>query len=474
MLTQQGQQNWQLASVYPDPQREKTRWVFAAASAPVQYNVVDQPWSPSDPSTTQAMLTQQGQAGWQLSAVWPDPQRERTRWIFFSPPAATGGGSGTPGTIVPNVDATPGVVGTSTAWSHEDHVHPTDTSRVAKSGDSMTGVLALAADPTAALQAATKQYVDAAVSPAFNDVGRNKLHNPLFNIQQRGAGPWSASGNYTLDRWRMWLTNDTFAIAAVALNDAGRAQIGDEAALSQAQAQFSGSATAGSHSVIIQSVESVRRLAGKTVTVSFWASASAAGLKLGAVLDQIFGTGGSPSANVSGTGQAVALSTTWTRYTLTFALPSAAGKVIGANGDDSTQLLFYFSAASDQTAHSGNVGVQSGTVNFWGVQLEIGSVATPLEKPDPQQDLAKCQRFYQVGGYSVLYTAIAAAGMMSFSSLLPVPMRVNPVWTATPGFTSNVSAPTIRGALSYVQVYGTAVAAGASEMDGTFTASADL
>jgi hypothetical protein len=30
-----------------------------------------------------------------------------------------------------------------------------------------------------------------------------------------------------------------------------------------------------------------------------------------------------------------------------------------------------------------------------GVQLEIGSVATPLEKPDPQVDLAKCQRFYQ-------------------------------------------------------------------------------
>ena len=45
--------------------------------------------------------------------------------------------------------------------------------------------------------------------------------------------------------------------------------------------------------------------------------------------------------------------------------------------------------------HWCNVGVQSGSIAIWGVQLEIGSVATPLEKPDPQQDLAKCQRFYQ-------------------------------------------------------------------------------
>lgn len=41
--------------------------------------------------------------------------------------------------------------------------------KVAKSGDTMTGELVLAADPTQALAAATKQYVDSAASGAYND-----------------------------------------------------------------------------------------------------------------------------------------------------------------------------------------------------------------------------------------------------------------------------------------------------------------
>jgi hypothetical protein len=41
--------------------------------------------------------------------------------------------------------------------------------KVAKSGDTMTGELVLSADPTQALAAATKQYVDAQASDAYND-----------------------------------------------------------------------------------------------------------------------------------------------------------------------------------------------------------------------------------------------------------------------------------------------------------------
>jgi len=53
------------------------------------------------------------------------------------------GGGGTPSIINPIVDgvATPGV---ATAYTREDHVHPTDTSRVAKAGDTMTGALKVA------------------------------------------------------------------------------------------------------------------------------------------------------------------------------------------------------------------------------------------------------------------------------------------------------------------------------------------
>lgn len=54
-------------------------------------------------------------------------------------------GAGTPATALPLVDATPAVVGTSGAFAREDHVHPSDTSRVAKAGDTMTGALAISA-----------------------------------------------------------------------------------------------------------------------------------------------------------------------------------------------------------------------------------------------------------------------------------------------------------------------------------------
>jgi len=63
---------------------------------------------------------------------------------------------GGPATVLPLVNATPAVVGTSLLFSRQDHVHPTDTSRasliyvdaqdalkVAKAGDTMTGDLTL-------------------------------------------------------------------------------------------------------------------------------------------------------------------------------------------------------------------------------------------------------------------------------------------------------------------------------------------
>lgn len=61
---------------------EASRSAHAKTVVPVEYRVIDQPWSPSDPAVTGTMLNEQGQEGWRLINVYPDPIRERTRWIF--------------------------------------------------------------------------------------------------------------------------------------------------------------------------------------------------------------------------------------------------------------------------------------------------------------------------------------------------------------------------------------------------------
>jgi hypothetical protein len=91
----------------------------------------------------------------------------------------------------------------------------------------------------------------------------------------------------------------------------------------------------------------------------------------------------------------VTLTATWTRYAVSFAIPSAAGKTVGTNGDDGTDLAFFFSSGATNNTVAGGIGVQSGIIQLWGVQLEVGTQATPLEKLDPRLDLANCQRFYE-------------------------------------------------------------------------------
>jgi Carbohydrate binding domain len=258
------------------------------------------------------------------------------------------------------------------------------------SGGTMSGPLVLSGNPAVALGAATKQYAD---TYANND-GRNLIHNALFNVAQRGAGPWTVS-TYTADRWQTGLSLDTISFSVVGLGPTDVSQIGDEAAQLSLQNVFTGNAGASAWNGAWQRIENVARLGNKTVTVSFWAKAASGTPKLGVSCDQNFGSGGSPAAPVSGNGQAVTLATTWTRYSLTFTLPATSGKAFGTNADHFTEVNFWYSAGSSMATRAGNIGVQSGTIWLWGVQLEIGSVATPLEKVEYADDLRHCMRFFE-------------------------------------------------------------------------------
>jgi hypothetical protein len=295
----------------------------------------------------------------------------------------------------------------------------------------------------------------------------------MFNVQQRGVGPFNAGATnavYTADRWlaASALAADVASVSIVSFGDPGRAAIGDESAQWAVSCTFTGGG-AGSVIGINQRIENVRRLAGKTVTLSFWANASVP-LNLGAALSQYFGTGGSPSATVTVPMQAVALSTTYTRYVLTFAIPSVAGKTFGTNvGTDFTTLTLWYSVQGNAA-----VGNQSGAINIWGVQLEIGSVATLFEKLELGDDLQHCQRFYKpvyVAGFASMTAGQTMLVATSYATMRAVPTVVISSQTGT----NNLGTLSASTTLPYsVQVSGVAVATGQTNLLAQLILAADL
>jgi len=299
----------------------------------------------------------------------------------------------------------------------------------------------------------------------------NYFHNPMDRVQQRGVGPFTAINSYNSDRWAVFNVNGTRSVNIITLADTDRASIGDDEAHFALSYQVIGGTGSGDYDRLLQRIENVRRTSGRTLTCSFWARATSGTPKVGIGWTQSFGTsGGSPSVN--GTGQAVTLSTAWARYSITFAVPSTVGKTIGTGSY--LEVSFWLSSGTSAAQQAGAIGPQTTTVIFFGRQLEAGTTPSSLEKLEYVDDLSHCQRFYQVG---TMQTAgyHTAGGIIWMSNLLPVTMRAMAATTFNPTQSSNVGAVTLT-ALSNgaVNLATSAVATGAYQVAGGFTASADL
>jgi hypothetical protein len=219
----------------------------------------------------------------------------------------------------------------------------------------------------------------------------NYLINGAFDIWQRGAGPFTANV-YGADRWQFYGTGTGTSHSATrqAFTPGSASVVGEEAQYYYRDVITSGS-DANTQMLIVQKIEDVRTLAGKTVEFSFWAKAGSGTPKIGVEMYQNFGSGGSDA--VSGIGQSVTLSTSWTRYSFTINVPSISGKTIGT--DSSLQAIIWFSSGSANATRSGSVGLQSGTFDIWGAQVEVGSIATPFRRNanSIQGELAACKRY---------------------------------------------------------------------------------
>jgi Carbohydrate binding domain len=242
---------------------------------------------------------------------------------------------------------------------------------------------------------------------------RNFIINGNMDIAQRGTAAVTANGAFgPADMFQLLVNGDTASVTQGAfvsgdtLFDTGGAQYYTQVAVTSA-------AGAGNYAILIQAIENVRLLAGKTVTVSFWAKAASGTPQIGCEITQAFGSGGSPSALITGTGQVVTLSTTWTKYSQTFTLLSINGKTLGTDVNSSyTQLLFWLDAGATYNTRSGSIGQASKTVSIAQVQCEVGTVATPFEHRPIGAELALCKRYYETSSQSPFPTVNAEGNLV--------------------------------------------------------------
>ena len=182
----------------------------------------------------------------------------------------------------------------------------------------------------------------------------------------------------------------------------------------------------------------------KNITLSFWVKSSLTGT----YSFYIYATDGN---RVIGSTYTINSANTWEYKTITF--PGDTAQAIANDNTASFYLGFVLSAGSNQTATDNtswdaisNLSVAYGhAVDFcntasatWqitGVQLEVGSVATPFEHRSYGEELALCQRyFYEFtdvndGSEDVGIASCYNTNQLELAIQFPVQMRSTPSYT---------------------------------------------
>jgi hypothetical protein len=261
--------------------------------------------------------------------------------------------------------------------------------------------------------------------------GKNAIINGDFAINQRGFTSLTAT-NFGFDRFNNVIAGGTgTATFTPQVFTPGTAPVAGYESTNYLRVVTTGQSATSTITRTQQSIEDVRTFAGQTATFSFWAKAATGTPSISVELGQGFGSGGSPSADVTTLAGKVTLSTSWARYSVTVAVPSISGKTLGTTANTSKlDVRLWVSAGSDFNARTGTLGIQSNTFEIWGLQAEAGSIATPFQTATGtlQGELALCQRYLPAviaDAYEVLGFAYSTTGSQYYLKL-PTTARVKP------------------------------------------------
>ena len=270
------------------------------------------------------------------------------------------------------------------------------------------------------------------------DFGKNAIINGAFDIWQRATTSSSTTATgYFADRWRYLLTGGTSKAFTQSRQgfSAGSAPVAGQEGQFYYRVAVTTAGTSYTSEVLEQPIENVRTFANSQVTVSFYARVDSGTLSVTPRLIQNFGTGGSPSGNVTTAATAVTLTTSWQRFTRTISVPTIATRTIGSNEDSSLILSFLL---PNNTLY---------TMDMWGVQVEAGAVATNFARAGVsiQAEVALAQRYYYRISNTLSSSSVFGSGMLQTGSSAwviikpPVRMRKNPTALETAGTLQFVS-----------------------------------
>ncbi len=242
----------------------------------------------------------------------------------------------------------------------------------------------------------TESRWDNQISDNLNQLAgahRNLLTNGGCEVWQRGAGGFTANNAYTTDRWQLTISTGTATVTQ-------ETSIVDTGSGSSLKIVTAGTVDQS----IKQKIENLADLRGRTIYFSARVRQSVAS----AVVARIAAAGGSSDSATS--------ATTGSYVTLTVSL------AVGAADAGPLTVALVFSAA--------------GTFYLDNAMCVVGPAPAPYQPLHPQEDLARCQRYYaRMHGDTSAGANYFAYGAASANCSLPYPHKVTTY--ATPTVTKN-------------------------------------
>ena len=293
--------------------------------------------------------------------------------------------------------------------------------------------------------------------------GRNLIINGAMQVAQRSSGPITVSdssneGYSTLDRW--FLNFNASPGGALDFSQSTDAPDGFANSIKLACSTADASHTGTEQILLVQYIEAqnLQQLAygssnAKSITISWYMKAVNFSGPISLALETVDGTAEYYVVSKTPT-------SSWARYSVT--IPGSSSATINNDTGSGLRVNFVvagsssgtYAAAADSTAWSttradyrndiGNL-VSSTSNDFYitGVQLEVGSTATPFEHRSFGDELTRCQRYYYQIKSPSAYTRYAMSTYdtsTDYSAVIPFPieMRSTPSMSTT-GTASNYS-----------------------------------